>query len=125
MALLFVHHPNLKSQLVSPFFRLMIGPPTGHRHANVSIFSVPLGLFEIDQLPLQEFHVLADDVGGMVITDELEIAVIQRQPSILDLFDRHRQGIEPNAPGCFIHTVPGIALNKDLHIPSKQQNPAS
>ena len=85
-----------------------------HRQT-ASFFSVPLGLLVKDQLPVQGRHVLPDDVGGIVIPDELEIAVIQRQPPILDLFDRHHQGIELDAPGCFVHPVPGIAFNKDIH----------
>ena len=71
---------------------------------------------KIRQLPIIRYRILPDDVGGIIIADDLEIAVIRPYPSVLDLFDRHHQGIELDASGRFIDPVAGIALNSNFHV---------
>ena len=72
-------------------------------------------LAKIGQLPLLRDGILPDDVGGVVVAEDLEIAVVRPYPLVLNLFDGHHQRIELDAAGRFIDPVSGIALNPDFH----------
>ena len=62
-------------------------------------------------------RVLPDDIDGIVVAEDLEIAVILSYPLVLKILDRHHTGIEVDAAGCFIGPVAGVAFNGNFHIP--------
>jgi len=60
-------------------------------------------------------HVMTEDVEGPVVTGDLEIAVIRRQPLIEDFRDLDPTVIEEYGPGHFFASVSGVALHANLH----------
>ena len=84
----------------------------------IQVFSMP----KIRQLPIIGNHILPDDVDGVIVSHDLEITVIRSDPLVLNLFDRHHQGIELDTAGRFIDLVAGIALDTNFHIFSPQTN---
>jgi hypothetical protein len=61
--------------------------------------------------------ILPDNVGGIVIAKDLEIAVVRPDPLVLNFHDLNHQGIEKDAAGRFIGPVSGVAFNGNFHIP--------
>ena len=60
-------------------------------------------------------RVLPDNVDGIVIAEDLEIAVILSYPLVLNILDRHHAGIEVDTAGCFIGPISGIAFYTNFH----------
>ena len=77
-----------------------------------TIFCLPIKC----QLPIIRYRILPDDIGGIIVSYDLEITVIRPYPLVLNLFDPHHQGIELDTAGCFIDPVSGIAFYSDFHV---------
>src|SRR5438067_13597402 len=71
---------------------------------------------EDDQLPPLRLMVVAQDVLRAVVASDLEVAVVGSQPAIDDLGHFDAAVAEGEAAGCLLATVPGIALDAQVHV---------
>lgn len=67
-----------------------------------------------DQLPDVLVGGVTDDVQAPVIADNLEIAVVRCQPTVLDGDDINATIPHGQSPRCLLPPIAGITLNPDL-----------
>jgi hypothetical protein len=67
-----------------------------------------------DQLPDVRVGGVTDDVQASVIADNLEIAVVRCQPTVLDGDDLDATFSHGQSPRCLLPPIAGITLNPDL-----------
>jgi len=60
--------------------------------------------------------IVTDDIKATVITDNLEISVIRRQPAVLDRDDVDVACAHRQSPRRFFVPVAGIAIDPDIHL---------
>ena len=72
-------------------------------------------MLEKSHLPPKGCHIVPDDVDGVVISDNLKIPVVRREPAIQDGLNFDPPVPQPKPPGRFFPSVPGIAFNGDCH----------
>ena len=60
-------------------------------------------------------HVMAQDVSGIIIAPDLEIAMIGREPSVQNVLDLDHALVQEEAAGCFLATITRVTFNLDDH----------
>jgi hypothetical protein len=58
---------------------------------------------------------MAKNVNSIVISMNLEVSVVGRQPSILNVLDLYFSVSHKDSPGGFFSPIPGIAFHSNFH----------
>jgi hypothetical protein len=58
--------------------------------------------------------VVSEDIDVSVVSYDLEVAVIRRQPTIEHLLYFHTPIRDPETPRCLLTPIPAIAIHSDI-----------
>ncbi len=67
--------------------------------------------------------IVANEVKAAVIADDLEIAVIRRQPTVLNRDNRDVASPHRQSSRCLFTPVTGITIDPDLHLSTGDDDP--
>ena len=67
------------------------------------------------ELPIAGPYVVAHDVGGVIVAEALEVAMIRCEPAIQDVHDLDRIITHQQPAGRFLAAITGMAFDLDPH----------
>ena len=67
------------------------------------------------EIPSAGLYVVAYDVGGVIVAEALEVAMIRCEPAIQDVHDLDRIITHQQPAGRFLAAITGMAFDLDPH----------